>query len=169
MTLQETYKYNFFSSLPFTLCSKMSGIYTELNFTFALWKGWAQGSLILVQEEVPSCYRLWKWLVLVHPREWFSRAMAPEKSNPEWLSLGQMQQFFIPVHLPWLLLRRNHLITQGAHSDRAAEHKQIAAPAEAVLKPALTGMLVTGTYQFTCGLPFPLRQGIHSDFSFGKG
>lgn len=67
---------------PTPRCCKMSGIHPELNFTFALWKGWQCGSSILAQKDVPHSYRLWTWLVLVHPR-----AMAPEKSNPECLSL----------------------------------------------------------------------------------
>lgn len=62
----------------------------------------------------------------MHPEKWFSRATAPEKSDPEWLSLGLMQPSFIQHH--WLLFMRDDLITQGAYSETAPQwHKQTSA------------------------------------------
>lgn len=71
-----------FSSLAPSLLFKMSGIYPELNFTFALWQGCLLGSLILDQKEAPRSYWLWKGLVLAYPREWFSRAYGARKIKP---------------------------------------------------------------------------------------
>lgn len=79
-----------------------------------------------------------------------------------------MQQFFIPYHLLWLLLRRNDLITQGAHDDKAPEPRQVAAPAQEARKPASTGMVFPSPESFLCGLPSCSGQYTHSDDSFGK-
>lgn len=79
-----------------------------------------------------------------------------------------MQQFFIPYHLLWLLLRRNDLITQGAHDDKAPEPREVAAPAQEARKPASTGMVFPSPESFLCGLPSCSGQYTHSDDSFGK-
>lgn len=64
---------------------------------------------------------------------------------------GTDAEVFIHYHLLSLPLGRNDLITQGAQSNNAQEHKQTGVPAEAATEPALTGALVPSSHRFTLG------------------